>query len=52
MKIIQNYHRHSFYTNIKIPDSATYNEDYAKRAVELGHEIIVSLLHNRRIKNG
>lgn len=45
MKIIQNYHRHSFYTNIKIPDSATYNEDYAKRAVELGHGIISSVEH-------
>lgn len=45
MKIFQNYHRHSFYTNIKIPDSATYNEDYAKRAVELGHSIISSVEH-------
>jgi len=45
MKIFQNYHRHSFYTNIRVPDSATYNEDYAKRAVELGHSIISSMEH-------
>lgn len=45
MKLFQNYHRHSFYTNIKVPDSATYNEDYAKRAVELGHGIISSVEH-------
>ena len=45
MKIFQNYHRHSFYTNIRVPDSATYNEDYAKRAVELGHGIISSVEH-------
>lgn len=45
MNIFQNYHRHSFYTNIKVPDSATYNEDYAKRAQELGHGIISSMEH-------
>lgn len=45
MEKFQNYHRHSFYTNIKVPDSATYNEDYAKRAKELGHGIISSVEH-------
>ena len=42
---MQNYHRHSCYSNIFTPDSAATNEDYAKRAVELGHKIISSLEH-------
>jgi DNA polymerase III alpha subunit len=33
------------YTNIKIPDSVTKNEDYAKRASELGHGIISTMEH-------
>ena len=45
MRIFQNYHKHSFYTNIRVPDSATGNEEYAKRAVELGHGIISSVEH-------
>ncbi len=45
MKIFQNYHRHSNFTNIKIPDSVTTNEDYAKRAKELGQGIISTLEH-------
>lgn len=42
---MQNYHRHSSYSNIYTPDSAVMNEDYAKRAVELGHKIISSVEH-------
>ena len=42
---MQNYHRHSCYSNIFTADSATKNEDYAKRAVELGHKIISSVEH-------
>ena len=42
---MQNYHRHSCYSNIFTPDSAVFNEDYAKRAVELGHKIISSVEH-------
>lgn len=45
MRIVQNYHRHSMYTNIRIPDSVAKNEDYAKRAQELGHGIISSVEH-------
>lgn len=41
----QNYHRHSTYTNPKIADSIVSNEDYAKRAVELGHGIISTMEH-------
>lgn len=42
---MQNYHRHTSYSNIYIADSAAVNEDYAKRAVELGHKVICSLEH-------
>ena len=45
MRIFQNYHRHSMYTNIRISDSTARNEDYAKRAQELGHGIISSVEH-------
>lgn len=45
MYTFQNYHRHSFYTNARISDSTTANEDYAKRASELGHGIISSVEH-------
>ena len=43
--IFQNYHKHSYYTNIKVPDSTTSYEEYCKRAVELGHGIISSVEH-------
>ena len=43
--IFQNYHRHSHYTNPRISDSAATNQDYAKRAVELGHGILSSCEH-------
>ena len=42
---MQNYHRHSCYSNILTIDSSTTNEDYAKRAVELGHKILSSVEH-------
>jgi len=45
MITFQNYHRHSHYTNPRISDSAVTNEDYAKRAVELGHTILSSCEH-------
>lgn len=45
MRLFSNYHRHSYYTNIKVSDSVTSNEDYAKRAVELGHGLISSCEH-------
>ena len=43
--IYQNYHKHSMYTNVLIVDSATYPEEYAQRAVDLGHGIISSCEH-------
>lgn len=42
---MQNYHRHTSYSNIYIADSAATNEDYAKRAVELGHKVLSSVEH-------
>lgn len=45
LKIFQNYHRHSCESNIKISDSVVRNEDYAKRASELGHGIISTMEH-------
>ena len=41
----QNYHRHSYFSNIITADSTVTNEDYAKRAVELGHKLISSVEH-------
>lgn len=40
-----NYHRHSHYSNIILPDSVATNEDYCKRAVELGHAVLSSCEH-------
>ena len=42
---MQNYHRHTSYSNVFVADSAEINEDYAKRAVELGHTVISSVEH-------
>lgn len=42
---MQNYHKHTSYSNIFVSDSAASYEDYAKRAVELGHKIISSVEH-------
>ena len=42
---MQNYHKHTSYSNIFVPDSAASYEDYAKRAVELRHKIISSVEH-------
>ncbi len=48
MRIFQNHHRHSMYTNTRVPDSIATNEDYAKRAVEFGHGIISTLEHGHQ----
>jgi DNA polymerase III alpha subunit len=41
----QNYHKHSDISNTRITDSVVKNEAYAKRAVELGQQIISSCEH-------
>lgn len=48
MKIFQNYHRHSMYTNIKVPDSVATNEQYAKQANIYGHGIISTMEHGHQ----
>ena len=40
-----NYHRHSCVSNILLTDSVATNEDYARRAVELGHSVLSSCEH-------
>lgn len=45
MRIFQNYHRHSHYTNPRVSDAAVTNLDYARRAAELGHGILSSCEH-------
>lgn len=45
MRTFSNYHRHSCLTNIRVSDSVATNEDYAKRAAELGHKLISSCEH-------
>lgn len=43
---MQNLHRHSSYSNLfTSADSAASNEDYAKRAAELGHKVLSSVEH-------
>ena len=45
MRLYQNYHKHTHYTNPLISDSIATYEDYARRAKELGHQIISSCEH-------
>lgn len=45
MKRYNNYHRHSHKSNVFSPDTHIKNEDYAKRAIELGHTTLFSTEH-------
>lgn len=40
-----NYHKHTHYSNILTPDSIVKVEDYAKRAIELGHTTLCTTEH-------
>lgn len=42
---MQNYHKHSWFTNVLVADCATSYEAYIKRAKELGHKVISSVEH-------
>ena len=42
---MNNYHKHTYDSNIFIVDSTVSYKDYAKRAVELGHKILSSVEH-------
>jgi DNA polymerase III alpha subunit len=40
-----NYHKHSYYTNLRVSDTVASPVDYAKRAVEVGDSILSSCEH-------
>lgn len=42
---MENYHKHSYGSNVFTPDSVVSAESYAKRAVELGQKTICSVEH-------
>lgn len=42
---IENQHRHSMFTNPRVPDCAITNEAYAKRCVELQSQVLSSCEH-------
>ena len=42
---MQNYHKHTCFSNVSTPDSTVSAEDYAKRAVELGQKVLSSCEH-------
>ena len=42
------YHRHSCVSNIVLADSVVTNEDYARRAIELGHSVLSSCEHGNQ----
>lgn len=42
---MQNYHKHSFFSNCLVADCATSYESYVKRVKELGHKVISSVEH-------
>lgn len=45
MKNYINYHKHSMFSNPIMIDSPAFPEDYCKRAVELGHDIVFTTEH-------
>lgn len=42
---MQNYHKHTSYSNVLVADCAVSYKDYVKRAKELGHKVISSVEH-------
>lgn len=42
---MQNYHKHTSWSNVLVSDCAASYEDYVKRAKELGHKVISSVEH-------
>lgn len=45
MSSIQNYHKHTSYSNVLVSDCTVSYKDYVKRAKELGHNVISSVEH-------
>ena len=42
---MQNYHKHTSYSNVLVSDCAASYEDYVSRAIQLGHQVISSVEH-------
>ena len=42
---MQNYHKHTSYSNVLVSDCAASYEEYVERAIELGHNVISSVEH-------
>ena len=42
---MQNYHKHSWFSNVLVTDCATDPSAYVKRAWEVGHQVISSVEH-------
>jgi len=43
--IYQNYHKHTMYSNVRVPDSVASYAQYAEKAKEYGHSILSSVEH-------
>jgi len=43
--IYQNYHKHSMYSNVRVPDSVASYQQYADKAKEYGQSILSSVEH-------
>lgn len=42
---MQNYHKHTYYSNVLVTDCTASIEDYISRALELGHQVISTVEH-------
>ena len=42
---MQNYHKHTSYSNVLVTDCTASYEEYISRASELGHNVISSVEH-------
>ena len=42
---MQNYHKHTSYSNVLVTDCAASYEEYVQRAIELGQNVISSVEH-------
>ena len=42
---MQNYHKHTSYSNVLVSDCAASYEEYVERAIELGQNVISSVEH-------
>lgn len=45
MRTYENYHKHSFYSNLRVSDSVVFPKRYAERNNELGHKLLSTVEH-------